>query len=121
MEKKITNKFYLLSALNLIPVFILGKMQLADTIALMVVLIALVFNHRLLVRMVSQLSETLSASGDDAKKALRKTLWFMLAKMLLLGAVLVLVYFYNQSLLPKVLIVVIFQLIIQVVSIKNNY
>lgn len=121
MEKKITNKFYYLSALNLLPVLILGNLNVADTLGLLVVLVALVLNHGLLVRMVSQLSTTLSASGDDAKQAMKKTLRFMVAKMLLLGTVLVLVYFYNQSLLPKVLILVIFQLIIQVVSIKNNY
>jgi hypothetical protein len=121
MEKKITKKFYYLSALNLIPVLFLGNLNVVDTIVLGGVLVALTFNHGLLVRMVSQLSSTLSASGDDAQRALRKTLLFMLAKMTLLAMVLILVYFINQSLIPKVFILVIFQLIIQVVSIKNNY
>lgn len=121
MEKKITKKFYYFSALNLIPVLLLGQGQVMDTLVLAGVLGGLILNHSLLVRMVSQLSVTLSAAGDDAKRAQKKTLKFMLAKMLLIGALLVLVYFYNQNLIPKVLILVIFQLIIQVVSIKNNY
>jgi hypothetical protein len=121
MEKKITKKFYYLSALNLIPVLLLGQGHVLDTLVLAGVLVGLILNHSLLVRMVSQLAVTLSASGDDARRAQRKTLKFMLAKMLLIGALLLLVYFYNQNLIPKVLILVIFQLIIQVVSIKNNY
>jgi hypothetical protein len=121
MEKKITKKFYYLSALNLIPALVLGQGHVLDTLVLAGVLMGLILNHSLLVRMVSQLSVTLSAGGDDAKRAQKKTLVFMLAKMLLIGALLILVYFYNQNLIPKVLILVIFQLIIQVVSIKNNY
>ncbi len=121
MEKKITKKFYLISGLNLVLAIILGKLVLTDTLALVGVLVALVLNHSFLVKMVSGLSHSLAASENDAKQVLRRTLMLILAKFAMFGAVLGLVFFINQALLPKVLILMIFQLIIQVVSIKNNY
>ena len=121
MEKKITKKFYYISALNLIPAVILGNMVLTDTLLLIGVLIALVLNHTFLVKMVIELAKTLAASDNDAKQALRKTIMFIGAKFLVFGAVLAVVYFTNSALLPKVVVLMIFQLIIQVVSIKNNY
>lgn len=121
MEKKITKKFYSLSCLSLIPAALLGQGNVIDTLTLVGVLVALMLNHTLLVKMVSELSKTLASSDNDAKQALRKTVMFILAKFLVFGAVLGLVYFTNSPLLPKVVILMIFQLIIQVVSIKNNY
>jgi len=121
MEKKVTKKFYLLSLLNLITVALLGQGHLADTGVLAVILLALMVNHTLLVRIIAVLAASLSGTNDAAKKGLPKVLGLMFLKMLTLGGILVLVYFYKPALVLKVIILMIFQLIIQVVSIKNNY
>jgi hypothetical protein len=121
MEKKVTKKFYLLSLLNLVTVGILGQGHLIDTGVLAVILMALMVNHTVLVRLIAVLATSLSGTNDAAKKSLPKVLGLMFLKMMILGAILVLVYFYKPGLVLKVIILMIFQLIIQVVSIKNNY
>ena len=121
MEKKVTKKFYLLSLINVVSAIVLGQGVWLDVLALLGVLIVLVLNHHTLLKMVSELSKSMTAEGNDAKRALKRTLFFMMLKMLLLAGVVMIIYFYNKDLTPKVLLLMIFQLIIQVVSIKNNY
>ena len=121
MEKKVTKKFYLLSLINVVSATVLGQGVWLDVLALLGVLIVLVLNHHTLLKMVSELSKSMTAEGNDAKRALKRTLFFMMLKMLLLAGVVMIIYFYNKDLTPKVLLLMIFQLIIQVVSIKNNY
>ena len=121
MEKKVTKTFYLLSLINVGVILIMTGGALLDTLALIGVLVVLVFNHTTLLKMVSELSKSMTAEGDDAKRSLKKVLFLMALKMMLLAGVVVIIYFYNKDLTPKALLLMIFQLIIQVVSIKNNY
>jgi len=121
MEKKVTKKFYSLSALNLITALALGWGVVMDTLVLVAILIALVMNHTILVKIISELAASLTSENANAKHSLKRVLGLMFAKMMLLGTILVLAYFYNQAMVPKVMVLMIFQLIIQVVSIKNNY
>lgn len=121
MEKKVTKKFYLLSLLSVVAILIMTGGHLKDSLALIGVLIVLVFNHTTLLNMVAELSNSMRAEGDDAKRALRKVLFLMALKMTLLAGVVAMIYLYDKSLTPKALLLMIFQLIIQVVSIKNNY
>ena len=121
MEKKVTKKFYQLSALNLITVLVLGWGVVMDTVVLAVILVTLVMNHTILVKIISEMAKSMSSEGDAAKGSLNRVLGLMFFKMMLIGTVLILAYFYNQAMVPKVMVLMIFQLIIQVVSIKNNY
>lgn len=120
MEKKVTKKFYYLSALNLITVGLLGQGHIADTAVLFVILIALVVNHTFLIKIIRELTNAMKG-GDDAQQSTKRLMGYMLLKFMILGGILGLAYFYNQALVAKVMILMIFQLIIQVVSIKNNY
>ena len=121
MEKKVTKKFYLLSLLNLVTVAILGQGNLGDTGVLALVLLGLTLNHTFLVRMISVLATSMNSENNAKGNGLPKVLGLLFVKMLILVAILVLVYFYKAGLVLKVIILMIFQLIIQVVSIKNNY
>ncbi|HXH31834.1 MAG TPA: hypothetical protein VNJ01_13570 [Bacteriovoracaceae bacterium] len=115
MEKKIGKKFYLLSALNLITAVVLGGGLTRDTLALIVALIFFIMNHLFLVKIVN----TATTKEGAAKPGKILLLFFM--KMLLLATAIAAVYFYDAELVPKVMLLMIFQLIIQVLSIKNNY
>lgn len=121
MEKKVTKKFYLISFLNLITVAILGQGDPSNTGVLAVVLLGLVLNHTFLVRMIAALATTMSSESNAMGSGLFKVLGPLFVKMMILVSILVLVYFYKSDLVLKVIILMIFQLIIQVVSIKNNY
>lgn len=121
MEKKITKKFYLISALNIIPAVILGWGNVLDILVLILILGALVFNHSALVNMVTELSRAMTSEGAAAKKAQKRMVLFLILKMTVLAGMLAIAYFYSPALLPKVMLMMIFQLIIQVISIKNNY
>jgi hypothetical protein len=121
MEKKITKKFYLVSALNIISAIILGWGNVLDTIVLILILVALVLNHSALVNMITELSRAMTSEGTAAKKAQKRMILFLLIKMTILAGMLAISYFYSPALLPKVMLMMIFQLIIQVISIKNNY
>jgi hypothetical protein len=121
MEKKITKKFYLISSLNLLTALWLGNGFNLDSLALIVALILLILNHTTMVKMISALAQSMTLTKDEAKRALRKALLLIALKMTLLAIIVFGMYFYNSNLIPKVLILMIFQLIIQVVSIKNNY
>lgn len=119
MEKKVNKSFYLLSAINLIPAYILGGGLTKDTLVLVVILIALVLNHHMLVRAVSQLTRSVAEEGNSSG-ALRELIIAMLVKMVLLGSVIGIIFFYDKTLVPKAVGIIIFQLIIQVVSITTN-
>lgn len=121
MEKKVTKKFYGLSALNLVTIVLLSNFVLKDALILSAVLAILVLNHGFLVKMVNELSLSLNPESEGAKGALKRTFWWMTLKMTLLVIAVALVYFFNKDLIAKALLLMIFQLIIQVVSIKNNY
>lgn len=119
MEKKVTKKFYLLSCINVISVIILGWGNPMDIAVMMVILIVLIANHTILVKLIGTLAS--SMTDENAGSPLKRILGLMFIKMTLLGGALVLAYLYNQDMVPKVMLLMIFQLIIQVVSIKNNY
>ena len=119
MEKKINNKFYYLSALNLIPVLVLGGGLTLDSLALFGALVVLVLNHTILVKIVQSL--TVSASSEGSGQGVGKVLILMGLKFFLLFAIVALIYFYKKELITKLFLIIFFQLIIQVLSIKNNY
>ena len=119
MEKKVTKKFYLLSCINIISAVILGWGNPMDIGVMVAILIALVANHTVLVKLIGTL--VTSMSEEKTGSPLKRILGLMFLKMTLLGGALALAYLYNQAILPKVMLLMIFQLIIQVVSIKNNY
>ncbi len=123
MEKKeIDKKFYILSAVNLIPVFILGGGLTIDSGVLAVALLVLVMNHAILVKIVK--SVTMSASGNgsgDASRQMARILILMFIKFALLFGLIGTVYFYKKELITKLFLIIFFQLIIQILSIKNNY
>lgn len=121
MEKKVSSKFFLVSLISLIPIVLMTGGDLKDTLALSVVLVILMLNHITLLKIVSGLSVSMTAEGANAKRALYTTLFFMFFKTMLLAAIVAAIYFYKPELTAKVLFLMIFQLIIQVVSIKNNY
>lgn len=121
MEKKITPKFFLISSFNIIPIIIMTGGHVMDSLALVGVLIVLMLNHITLLKIVTGISASMTEEGANAKRALTKTLFLLFFKMVLLIAIVAAIYFYKQELTAKVLFLMIFQLIIQVVSIKNNY
>ena len=121
MEKKVTKKFYLLSLLSVGVILIMTQGNLKDTLALCGVLVVLMFNHTTLLNMVVEVSKSMTAEGDAAKQSLVKVMCLMALKLTLMVGVALLIYFYDKSLTMKALLLMIFQLIIQVVSIKNNY
>ncbi len=121
MEKKISLKFFLLSSINVISSIILAGGDLYDSLALIGVLVVLILNHITLKLIIYNVSLSMTESGANAQHALRKTLFLMFLKLLLMVSVVAAIYFYKEQLTLKVIILMIFQLIIQVVSIKNNY
>lgn len=122
MEKKAINKkFYIYSSFNILPALVLGGGFTKDSLFLIFALIALVLNHVALVKTIVQLTTTMTTSADSSKRALKKFVFFMAAKFLTLGALVGVFYYYDKALLPKVILMMIFQLIIQVISIKNNH
>lgn len=121
MEKKIIDKkFLLLSSVNIIPALILGGGLTKDSAALVGFLAVLMMNHITLVKLVQTLAMSMS-SNNDAGSPLARILFLLGLKTLVLGAAIGIIYFYNKDLLPKVMLMMIFQLIIQVLSIKNNH
>ncbi len=119
MEKKINKKFYILSAINIIPVLILGGGLTIDSLALFGALVGLVLNHTILVKIVQ--SVTTAASGEGSGQGVGKILLLMGLKFLMLFGIVALIYFYKKELITKLFLIIFFQLIIQVLSIKNNY
>ncbi len=121
MEKKVTKKFYLLSTINVVTSILLAKGNWPDALALIFVLGILVMNHTTLLKMVNEVSRSMAGTEGDSMRSVRKIFLLMGIKMTLLAVAVLMIYFYNKELTPKVLLLMIFQLIIQVVSIKNNY
>lgn len=121
MEKKeIDKRFYLLSAFNIIPAVILGGGLTLDSLALIGSLIVLVLNHTVLVNIVKSVVAS-GQEGGDASRHLSRILILMLLKFVLLFGLIGIIYFYKKALITKLFLIIFFQLIIQVVSIKNNY
>lgn len=119
MEKKINKKFYLLSSINIIPAVYLGGGLTLDSLALLGALLGLVLNHTILVKIVK--SVTTAASGEGSGQGVGKILILMGLKFLMLFGIVALIYFYKKELITKLFLIIFFQLIIQVLSIKNNY
>jgi hypothetical protein len=121
MEKtKIDKRFYLLSAFNIIPALILGGGLTIESLVLIGALVVLVINHTVLVKIVQ--SVILSSRGDgDAGRHTVRILLLMFLKFAMLFGLVALIYLYKKELITKLFLIIFFQLIIQVVSIKNNY
>lgn len=115
--KKIDKRFYLLSSFNIIPAIILGGGLTQDSLVLIVALAVLVLNHTILVKIV----QSVVASQTGAPQSPARILILMGLKFLLLFTVVMLTYLYNKELITKLFMIIFFQLIIQLVSIKNNY
>jgi hypothetical protein len=123
MEKKeIDKKFLLLSLINLIPAMIFGGGLTLETAFFAGALVVLVANHTILVKIVK--SVTSAASGEEtggASRQVTRILFLMLLKFCLLFGLVGSFYYYKRELLTKLFLLIFFQLIIQVLSIKNNY
>ncbi|MFP5386614.1 MAG: hypothetical protein ACLGHN_11075 [Bacteriovoracia bacterium] len=119
-EKKIDKRFYLLSAINIIPAVILGGGLTINSLVLIAALAVLVVNHTVLVKIVQSVTMASTAEGD-ASRQLSRILILMFLKFALLFGVVALIYLYKKELITKLFLIIFFQLIIQVVSIKNNY
>jgi hypothetical protein len=120
VKKDIDKKFYFLSAFNIIPAVILGGGLTLDSVALVASLVVLVLNHTVLVKIVKSVTEAASGAGD-ASRSLTRILILMGLKFTLLFGLIAVIYFYKKELITKLFLIIFFQLIIQVVSIKNNY
>ena len=119
-KKKIDKRFLLLSSINFIPAIIMGGGLTMDSLVLSVILVALVINHIILVNTVGQVTGNMASEGSSSGDAVRNLLVAMVMKFVMLGGVIALIYFYNKNLIAKAVAMVIFQLIIQVVSITTN-
>lgn len=120
MEKKVSKNFYLLSAVNFIPAFIMGGGLTKDSLVLSAILVALVFNHVMLVNMVGQITNNMAERESSSNDAVRSLIITMIMKFVMLGAVVGIIFFYDKRLISKAVMMIIFQLIIQVVSITTN-
>jgi hypothetical protein len=120
-EKKIDKRFYLLSSINILPCFILGDGFSLDSLALIGALGVLILNHTLLVKIVHSVTESANAENGYAQRVLGRILILMGLKVVLLFSLVALIYFYKKTLVAKLFLIIFFQLIIQVLSIKNNY
>jgi hypothetical protein len=121
LKKLIDKKFYYLSSFNIIPCLILGNGLTLDALVLVGALIVLVLNHTVLVNIVKSVTEAATAEGKDASRSLGRILILMGLKFSLLFGLIALIYLYKKALITKLFAIIFFQLIIQVVSIKNNY
>lgn len=115
--KKIDKRFYLLSAINIVPALILGGGLTEDSLVLIGALAVLVLNHTILVKIVQSVVE--SQNGTPQSPA--RILVLMGLKFLLLFSIVALTFIYKKDLITKLFMIIFFQLIIQIVSIKNNY
>lgn len=119
-EKKIDKRFYILSAVNIIPAIILGGGLTINSLVLIGALAVLVANHTVLVKIVQSVTMA-SVEEGGASRQLSRILILMFLKFALLFGVVALIYLYKKELITKLFLIIFFQLIIQVVSIKNNY
>lgn len=116
MEKKINKQYFLFSALNLIPAFIMGDGLTLNTLVLVLALCVFVVNFFILVKIVGEVTK----SAVDGTGSIGKILFFFVLKMGLLFSVLGGAFLYRKELVLKVIVIAILQLIIQVFSITNN-
>jgi len=122
MEKKeIDKKFIFLSLVNVIPATIFGGGLTMDTLYFIGALIILILNHTILVKIVKSVTMSASESYSGAEKQWYRVLVLMLVKFCLLFGLVGLFYYFKKELLIKLFLLIFFQLIIQIVSIKNNY
>jgi hypothetical protein len=121
MEKKIDKKFYILSAVNIIPALVLGGGLTWDSLILVGALVALVINHSLLVKIVQTVTTVVSDQNNAQQSSVSRILMLLGLKFLVLFGLIALIYLYKKELITKLFMIIFFQLIIQVVSIKNNY
>jgi hypothetical protein len=119
MEKKKVIQYLLFSCINIIPALIMGGGLTMDSLLLLGVLLVLIVNHFTLVRMVSTLNQSMSGKAG-ASNPLTTIFGMFFLKFAVIGAAIAAVYYLNKNLIPKVLLMMIFQLIIQVLSIKNS-
>jgi len=117
MEKIKANLFASLSCLNLLLTLYLGQGKIKTTMVLGFCWVALVLNHFFLVSIVKNLSQ--SAQGGKPSSP-GKLLGLFVAKFMMLFMIVGVIFVYDQTLIPKLFLIIFFQLIIQVVSIKNN-
>lgn len=119
-EKKISSRFYKLSLINVIPAIYFGGGLTLDTLVLIAALVMLMLNHTLLVKIVQSVTESVAGANAEQSKVGRILILLGL-KFLMLFSLIGLIYFYKKELVIKLFMIIFFQLIIQVVSIKNNY
>jgi hypothetical protein len=84
-------------------------------------LAVLVANHTILVKIVQSVTSAASGEGPEASRSITRILILMGLKFLMLFGLIALIYVYKRNLITKLFMIIFFQLIIQVVSIKNNY
>jgi hypothetical protein len=122
MEKKeIDKKFLLLSSVNLIPAALFGGGLTIDTLYFIVALTILVINHGILVKLVKSVTASASEGYSGAEKQWYRILLLMFLKFTLLFGLVGAFYYFKKELIIKLFFLIFLQLIIQIVSIKNNY
>jgi hypothetical protein len=122
MEKKeIDKKFFLLSSVNIIPAAIFGGGLTLETLYFIIALIILVINHGILVKLVKSVTVSASEGHGGAEKQWYRILLLMFLKFCLLFGLIGTFYYFKKELIIKLFFLIFLQLIIQIVSIKNNY
>lgn len=122
MEKKeIDKKFFLLSSVNIIPAAIFGGGLTLETLYFIIALIILVINHGILVKLVKSVTVSASEGYGGAEKQWYRILLLMFLKFCLLFGLIGTFYYFKKELIIKLFFLIFLQLIIQIVSIKNNY
>jgi hypothetical protein len=122
MEKKeIDKKFILLSLVNLIPAAIFGGGLTIETLYFALALVVLIINHSILVRLVRSVTLSATDGYSGAEKQWYRILLLMVLKFALLFGLVGSFYYFKRELIIKLFFLIFLQLIIQIVSIKNNY
>ena len=122
MEKKeIDKKFILLSLVNLIPAAIFGGGLTIETLYFALALVVLIINHSILVRLVRSVTLSATDGYSGAEKQWYRILILMVLKFALLFGLVGSFYYFKRELIIKLFFLIFLQLIIQIVSIKNNY
>lgn len=122
MEKKeIDKKFILLSLVNVVPAIIFGKGLTLDSLYFIAAIVVLIINHSILVKLVKSVTLSANEEYNTPEKQWYRILGLMMLKFCLLFGMVGLFYFFKKELIIKLFLLIFFQLIIQIVSIKNNY
>jgi hypothetical protein len=96
MEKKIDKKFYILSAVNIIPALVLGGGLTWDSLILVGALVALVINHSLLVKIVQTVTTVVSDQNNAQQSSVSRILMLLGLKFLVLFGLIALIYLYKK-------------------------